>query len=152
MQATLRRCSQSIAKRASIQEHLSRIPESGPVPNNSVQLNAWIKSIRRQKHVAFINLSDGSSPDSIQAVIPNSLLETSGDATNAALQTGASVSLTGRLTEKQGGRANAAREASGAVPRRAYELQVDKIGIIGECDGGVSILDLHISTVDRQLS
>lgn len=127
MQVSVRRCAHSIAKRVSIRDCQTSGAEE-------VRINAWIKSIRRQKHISFVNLNDGSNDEGLQAVIPNSLLEKEGEATNAGLQTGASVSFTGRLTEKQGGRRNNTAEAVG----RTAELQVDSLKVIGECDGAVS--------------
>lgn len=129
MQASLRRCAQSIVKRASIRDFLAAGPQ-----NDSVQINAWIKSIRRQKHVSFVNLDDGSNIDGIQAVIPNTLLESSGEAVRNGLQTGASVSFAGRLTEKQGGR----KGATALAQKTNVELQVEGLKLVGACDGAVS--------------
>lgn len=136
MQVSLRRCTQSIARRASIREYLS-----GGASEDQVQINAWIKSVRRQKHVSFVNLNDGSNADGIQAVIPNALLESSEETASAGLQTGASVSLTGRLTEKQGGRKITATQS----PKSNVELQVEAVKLVGECDGAVSLLFVQYS-------
>ena len=37
-------------------------------PSVAVQVNGWVKSIRRQKKVAFAVISDGSSDKGLQAV------------------------------------------------------------------------------------
>lgn len=48
-----------------------------PLPSTSsltvphVQVNGWIKSIRRQKRVAFAVISDGSNTTGLQAVFNN---------------------------------------------------------------------------------
>ena len=42
---------------------------SAPAPNARVHVNGWVKSIRRQKNVAFAVISDGSSAQPLQAVI-----------------------------------------------------------------------------------
>lgn len=136
MHVSLRRCAQSLAKLASVRELLSSVAQEEPV-----QINAWIKSIRRQKHVSFVNLNDGSNDDGIQAVISNSLLESSGEAAIAGLQTGASVSFTGRLTEKKGGR----QTTSALSPKSNVELQVDDVKLIGECDGAVSCSAVNLT-------
>lgn len=136
MQASLRRCAQSLAKCSSIREYLGRGIREEPV-----EINAWIKTIRRQKHVSFVNLNDGSNDAGIQAVIPTNLLQSSGETTNAGLQTGASVSFTGRLTEKKGGR----QASSSQDLRNNVELQVETINLVGECDGAVSSFRAYLS-------
>jgi asparaginyl-tRNA synthetase len=37
-------------------------------PSSSIQVNGWVKSIRRQKKVSFAAISDGSSALGLQAV------------------------------------------------------------------------------------
>jgi asparaginyl-tRNA synthetase len=42
---------------------------SSPIsPSSSVQVNGWIKSVRRQKKLSFAVISDGSSTPGLQAV------------------------------------------------------------------------------------
>lgn len=38
-------------------------------PRNEVNVSGWIKSIRQQKRVAFAELTDGSTSDSLQVVL-----------------------------------------------------------------------------------
>ena len=45
-------------------------PPSPPAAS-SVTVNGWVKSIRRQKKVAFAVISDGSSDSGLQAVFTN---------------------------------------------------------------------------------
>jgi aspartyl/asparaginyl-tRNA synthetase len=37
----------------------------------TVHVSGWIKSVRKQKNVAFAVISDGSSPSGLQAVFPD---------------------------------------------------------------------------------
>jgi asparaginyl-tRNA synthetase len=37
-------------------------------PSSSVQVNGWVKSVRRQKKLSFAVISDGSSAPGLQAV------------------------------------------------------------------------------------
>ena len=38
-------------------------------PQNDINVSGWIKSIRQQKRVAFAELTDGSTSDSLQVVL-----------------------------------------------------------------------------------
>ena len=100
------------------------------VPEASISVNAWIRTVRRQKHVSFLSLSDGSSHDGIQAVIPSRILERCSAATRQALTAGASVSLEGQLTRKKAGI---------GVEQGQMELQVEGVRLLGECDGTVRV-------------
>jgi asparaginyl-tRNA synthetase len=37
--------------------------------DQQIQVNGWIRSVRKQKRIAFVALGDGSTIDSIQAVL-----------------------------------------------------------------------------------
>ncbi|TCD65382.1 asparaginyl-tRNA synthetase [Steccherinum ochraceum] len=82
----------------------------------SVQVNGWIKSIRKQAKVAFAVISDGSSPQTLQAVFTKDALTATKTLTN-----GACVRLSGRLVESIGKGQN-------------VELQVEKVECLGECN------------------
>ena len=107
-----------------------------------VQVNGWIKSVRRQKRVAFAVITDGSSPQGLQAVFPDITLarrcvptlfhfdleftETEKSLPPyVSLTNGAAVRLTGLLTDSIG-------------PGQDKELQVHAADIVGECDPEVS--------------
>ncbi|CAL1699818.1 unnamed protein product [Somion occarium] len=79
-----------------------------------VQINGWVKSIRRQKRIAFAVISDGSSPQSLQAVFTDVTLAKS-------LTNGSCVRLSGVLSDSVG-------------PEQDREVQVDAVEYLGECD------------------
>ncbi|KAH9854186.1 asparaginyl-tRNA synthetase [Lenzites betulinus] len=79
-----------------------------------IQVNGWVKSIRRQKKVAFAVISDGSSEFGLQAVFTDVTLA-------KHLTNGASVRLSGRLTDSPGA-------------GQAKELQVSQAELLGGCD------------------
>jgi len=83
-------------------------------PSSSIQVNGWVKSIRRQKKVSFAAISDGSSASGLQAVFSDPGLA-------KGLTNGASLRLTGKLTESPGA-------------GQTHELQVDAVDLLGECD------------------
>lgn len=104
-----------------------------------VSVHAWIRTIRKQKHVSFLSLNDGSSHAGIQAVISASVLETCDHFTRQGLTTGASVNLQGRLTQKKGGR---------GVQHGEVELQVENVKILGVCDGAVRTA-MHVNAFGK---
>ncbi|KAI1795916.1 asparaginyl-tRNA synthetase [Ganoderma leucocontextum] len=83
----------------------------------AVQLNGWVKSIRRQKKVAFAIISDGSSESGLQAVFTDVNLA-------KQLTNGASVRLCGELVDSPGA-------------GQTKELKVADAEVLGECDTDV---------------
>lgn len=103
---------------------------SSPGTAKDIQVNGWVKSIRRQKKVSFAVITDGSSAQGLQAVLSDAslskqfvLVSTTLSATTHAysrLTNGTSVRLSGRLTESRG-------------PGQDHELKVDSLEVLGEC-------------------
>ncbi|TFK46800.1 asparaginyl-tRNA synthetase [Heliocybe sulcata] len=81
---------------------------------SSIQVNGWVRSVRRQKKVAFAAVTDGSSSHDLQAVFLNTDLA-------KRLTNGCSVRLTGKLCTSPGA-------------GQAKELQVEEAEVVGECD------------------
>lgn len=87
-----------------------------PLPDAHVpvKIHGWVKSVRRQKNVAFAVVSDGSHDKGIQAVFP--------DASQArSLTNGTSVRLEGRLLASPG-------------KGQDKELRVDSVEVLGRSD------------------
>ncbi|KAK6992234.1 Asparaginyl-tRNA synthetase [Favolaschia claudopus] len=84
--------------------------------DEKVTVTGWVKSIRKQKRVAFGVLSDGSSPTGLQAVFHEDLGERVKQITN-----GTSICVRGSIVKSPG---------SG----QDKELLVDEVEILGECD------------------
>ncbi|EJF65820.1 asparaginyl-tRNA synthetase [Dichomitus squalens LYAD-421 SS1] len=80
----------------------------------AIHVNGWVKSIRRQKKVAFAVITDGSSEPGLQAVFTDINLA-------KQLTNGASVKLRGELVDSRGA-------------GQAKELQVAEAEVLGECD------------------
>ncbi|KAF7970932.1 hypothetical protein HWV62_22576 [Athelia sp. TMB] len=84
-----------------------------------VEVTGWVRSVRRQKRVAFAVLSDGSTRAGLQAVF--------GDPAGArALTNGASVRVRGRLVASPGA-------------GQARELRVSACEVVGACDPEVGV-------------
>ncbi|KAG8764592.1 asparaginyl-tRNA synthetase, partial [Ceratobasidium sp. 428] len=97
---------------------IRQILESPPSPDTDTSITAFIKSIRKQKHVAFADVSDGSSPRPLQAVIEVEKFESD---VIQRVTSGASVKLTGKLVKSVG----AGQE---------HDLKVEQLEVLGTCD------------------
>ncbi|KAK0305648.1 asparaginyl-tRNA synthetase [Friedmanniomyces endolithicus] len=80
---------------------------------NGVDVHGWVRSLRRQKKVAFVAVGDGTTLESVQAVLKPE------DA--AQLSTGAAVRLTGSWKASKGS-------------KQSHELQVTQVAILGAND------------------
>ncbi|KAJ7504355.1 asparaginyl-tRNA synthetase [Mycena galericulata] len=89
---------------------------SSPQIDENVAVTAWVKSIRKQKRIAFGVLSDGSSAVGLQAVFHEQLSERVKEITN-----GTSVRVRGNIVKSPG---------SG----QDKELHVEEVEILGACD------------------
>lgn len=89
------------------------------VPSGKIELSGWVKTHRRSKTVAFIELTDGSSISGLQAVLNPEL--SSYQSVEGKVSTGASVRVSGNLVPSP---------AKG----QKYELQVEGFELIGESD------------------
>jgi asparaginyl-tRNA synthetase len=99
---------------------IDRLNQDPGLLGKSVEIKGWVRTIRVQKNVAFVQVNDGSTLSGLQAVAlePESsgllpLLE--------SLTTGTSVSVTGQL------------QPSPSVGQ-PVELKLEKLEIIGSCD------------------
>ncbi|GAA99477.1 uncharacterized protein L969DRAFT_73493 [Mixia osmundae IAM 14324] len=82
-------------------------------PQSSATVTAWVRSVRKQKRVAFAELNDGSSSTNLQAVLtPEHAVQ---------LNTGTSITASGSLVRSQG-------------TGQSVELQVDDLIVLGHCD------------------
>jgi asparaginyl-tRNA synthetase len=123
---------------------ISQLLVSPPPPSSRIQVHGWVKSIRRQRRLAFAIITDGSSQNGLQAVFSEPALAKrclnsfffvewvpiADEESIIRLTNGASVQLSGRLTESPG-------------PKQANELQVEEVVVLGECDPDVSIAFLY---------
>ncbi|KAF7356591.1 Asparaginyl-tRNA synthetase [Mycena venus] len=89
---------------------------SSPDVDQKVEVTGWVKSIRKQKRVAFGVLSDGSSPVGLQTVFREDLGERVKLITN-----GTSICVRGNVVKSPG---------SG----QDKELLVEEVEILGACD------------------
>jgi asparaginyl-tRNA synthetase len=89
------------------------------VPFGKIEFSGWIKTHRRSRQVAFIEITDGTTVNGLQLVVNPEL---SGYSSNEAkLSTGAAISVKGTLKESP---------AKG----QKFEVEVEEINLVGEAD------------------
>ncbi|KIR24966.1 asparagine-tRNA ligase [Cryptococcus deuterogattii LA55] len=88
--------------------------ETTPCVNEPVEVNGWIKSVRAHKNVAFLEVSDGTTGENVQAVLK-------GKNKAEGLSIGASAKLRGRLEQSRG-------------RGQDVELVVGDAQVLGTCD------------------
>ncbi|KZT13194.1 asparaginyl-tRNA synthetase [Laetiporus sulphureus 93-53] len=102
---------------------------SSQIPSgSSVEVSGWVKSIRKQKNIAFAVITDGSLEQGLQAVFP--------DVTQAkALTNGVSVRLGGTISDSPG-------------RGQDKELQVSSVEVVGDCDSATYPIQKKALTVE----
>lgn len=114
----------------------SSSPQPAPCDDQSLKLNGYVRTVRKQKRVAFAAIGDGSTLQTVQAVLSPELAEGSVEhfiytvtkLTQTRLTTGVAVTVTGKwiLSPAQG---------------QSHELQVEDVRILGENDAAVCYSD-----------
>ena len=101
---------------------------------DTVQLRGWVRTVRAQKDLSFIEVNDGSSLSGIQAVVngdvPGREHLDAGDIT-----TGAAVVIKGTVVESPGG-------------KQAVEVAVESIKLIGGADASTFPLQKKRHTLE----
>jgi asparaginyl-tRNA synthetase len=84
----------------------------------TVEVKGWIRTVRKQKSFAFLEINDGSTLSNFQVVIDESLPDY--EKILDSLSTGASVAVVGELVESPG-------------QNQSFELKGKEVRVIGEC-------------------
>ncbi|KAF1920529.1 mitochondrial carrier domain-containing protein [Ampelomyces quisqualis] len=105
----------------------SPLPQPGPCNDQLLQLNGYVRTVRKQKRVAFAAIGDGSTLQTVQAVLSPELAE--------GLTTGVAVTVTGKWI---------ASPAQG----QSHELQVEDVRILGENDAATSPIQKKYQTAE----
>lgn len=90
-------------------------PSDGPVA-----VKGWVRTVRKQKTLAFVEVNDGSSLAGIQCVVSFDNVDESSLADLDKITTGCSVEVVGPLISSQGG-------------KQAVEIAADKLRLVGAC-------------------
>eukprot|EP00563_Minutocellus_polymorphus_P010862 CAMPEP_0181074768 /NCGR_PEP_ID=MMETSP1070-20121207/29767_1 /TAXON_ID=265543 /ORGANISM="Minutocellus polymorphus, Strain NH13" /LENGTH=568 /DNA_ID=CAMNT_0023155885 /DNA_START=105 /DNA_END=1811 /DNA_ORIENTATION=+ len=101
---------------------LKRVKTADVTPSDEVvSVKGWVRTVRKQKTLAFVEVNDGSSLSGIQCVMPFDSIDDDTRAEIDKLTTGCSVDVTGKIVESQG--------------KQAVELSGTALRIVGECSG-----------------
>jgi len=94
-------------------------PEVPSLIDQQVVVNGWIRTARKQKNFAFVEVNDGSTLTSLQVIVDEAyphyheLVD--------CLTTGVAVTVEGKIVESPG-------------KKQALELRAEKVTILGGCD------------------
>ncbi|KAF1843898.1 asparaginyl-tRNA synthetase [Cucurbitaria berberidis CBS 394.84] len=84
-----------------------------PPDGETLSINGYVRTVRKQKRIAFAAIGDGSTLQTVQAVLAPQLAE--------GLSTGVAVAVTGKWTPSPG-------------QEQSHELQVESVRVLGEND------------------
>lgn len=101
---------------------LKRVKTADAAPSDGdVAIKGWVRTVRKQKTLAFVEVNDGSSLSGIQCVLPFDGIDEASRAEIDKLSTGCSVEIVGQIVESRG--------------KQKYEVQSSTLRIVGECPG-----------------
>ncbi|ESQ55698.1 hypothetical protein EUTSA_v10024799mg [Eutrema salsugineum] len=97
----------------------------------SLSIVGWVRTLRSQSSVTFIEINDGSCLSNLQCVL-NSDVDGYDQVESGSILTGASISVQGTLVASQG-------------TKQKVELKVEKIIVVGKCDSSYPIQKKRVS-------
>ncbi|KAG2256216.1 hypothetical protein Bca52824_075510 [Brassica carinata] len=97
----------------------------------SLSIMGWVRTLRSQSSVTFIEINDGSCLSNLQCVM-NPDAEGYHQVESGSVLTGASISVQGTIVASQG-------------TKQKVELKVDKIIVVGKCDSSYPIQKKRVS-------
>ncbi|CEL57978.1 asparaginyl-tRNA synthetase [Rhizoctonia solani AG-1 IB] len=97
---------------------IKQLLASSPEAEIDATLTGFVRSIRKQKHVAFADISDGSTPFPLQAVIESDKFEP--DIVHR-ITSGSNLKLTGKLVKSSG-------------EGQEWDFNVAEMEVLGTCD------------------
>ncbi|KAH9862117.1 hypothetical protein IAQ61_010320 [Plenodomus lingam] len=106
---------------------LSTSPQNAPSDGQPLTINGFVRSVRKQKRIAFAVIGDGSTLQTVQAVLPPQLAE--------GLSNGAAVAVTGTWAPSLG-------------KGQSHELQVDHVRLLGENDAAAYPMQKKYQTAE----
>lgn len=91
-----------------------------PTDGASVTVKGWVRTLRKQKTLAFVEVNDGSNLAGIQCVVALDAIDEESRKALNAVTTGASVEVVGPLVTSQGN-------------KQAVELAARSLRVVGAC-------------------
>ena len=99
-----------------------------------MQLRGWVRTVRAQKDLSFVEVNDGSSLSGIQAVV-TSEAEGASVLANGEITTGASVMIEGVVVESPGG-------------KQKVEVKATSVRLVGGADASTFPLQKKRHTLE----
>mmetsp|Transcript_6370 Transcript_6370/g.13779 ORF Transcript_6370/g.13779 Transcript_6370/m.13779 type:complete len:592 (-) Transcript_6370:106-1881(-) len=90
--------------------------------DEQVSIKGWVRTVRKQKTLAFVEVNDGSSMSGIQCVLPFDAVDEETLKEIENLTTGCSINAIGQIVKSQGG-------------KQSVELSATSLRIVGTCPG-----------------
>jgi len=87
-----------------------------------ILIKGWVRTVRKQKTLAFVEVNDGSNMNGIQCVLSFDNIDEDTQKELGKITTGCSVVVEGPLVESKGG-------------KQAVEVAATKLRVVGECPG-----------------
>jgi len=101
---------------------IKRVKTAAAVPSDEiVAIKGWVRTVRKQKTLAFVEVNDGSSLSGIQCVLGFDDIDDDTKKEINKLATGCSVEVHGRIVSSQG--------------KQSVELSGSSLRIVGSCPG-----------------
>jgi len=101
---------------------LKRVKAANAIPSDEVvSIKGWVRTVRKQKTLAFVEVNDGSSLSGIQCVLTFDAIDDASKKEIDKLATGCSVEVTGKIVASQG--------------KQKLEVSGSSIRIVGQCPG-----------------
>jgi len=114
--------SSTSAESGDAQVVLKRVKAANATPSDEVvSIKGWVRTVRKQKTLAFVEVNDGSSLSGIQCVLPFDDIDEASKKEIDKLATGCSVEITGKIVTSQG--------------KQKLEVSSSSIRIVGLCPG-----------------
>lgn len=121
-EAASRLLASTTATSLSIHQRVKAIDAKEPSDGKPVAIKGWVRTVRKQKTTAFVEVNDGSTLSGIQCVL------SLGDISDEVMEqlnmvtTGCAVEITGPLVASQGG-------------KQAVEVEGQSLRVVGTCPG-----------------
>jgi len=94
--------------------------EASKFSGSEASIKGWVRTVRKLKTLAFVEVNDGSNLAGLQCVLPFDDVDDETRNEIDALTTGCSVDIVGKIVPSQGG-------------KQSHELSATKLRIVGPC-------------------
>jgi len=114
--------SASVESTTGIVPRVKAVDAKASTDGSPVLVKGWVRTIRKQKTLAFVEVNDGSNMNGIQCVLSFDTIDEESKKELAKVTTGCSVVVKGPLVQSQGG-------------KQAIEVAATELRVVGDCPG-----------------